>query len=103
MCLSINTKTVSVINTSLADYSDLIKFQIYPNPNNGLFMIALENNSKDVVLIEIYSVSGKLVYSKQISSNNLKEQLDLSKHKKGDYLIRISSKKFVKTEKFVIN
>lgn len=64
------------------EYSDKANINIFPNPNNGLFNVTIPehmNNSK----IEIYSVLGQLILSKQLNSEHT--WLDFGKNK-GIYL-----------------
>ncbi|MCK4288913.1 MAG: T9SS type A sorting domain-containing protein [Bacteroidales bacterium] len=89
---------VSGIN-SIA-YSDN-SLSIYPNPNNGVFSIALQNTvAKSEV--EIYNVHGEKVYAisnvKRITSN----EIDLSKFPKGIYFVKIYDGDEIYTEKVVI-
>ena len=73
--------------------------EIYPNPSNGKFTI---NSNGAISSIEVYNLTGKLLYS----DYNLKRQnsvdIDLSNLQKGIYVARISDGKQVLTEKVII-
>jgi len=73
--------------------------QIFPNPNNGLFTININQTAKS---IKIFNLTGKLLYT----DNNLKRQtsinIDLSDLQKGIYFARIQDSKQVVTEKIII-
>jgi len=74
-------------------------YKLYPNPNDGIFAISSNNVLSS---IEIYNLTGKLLYS----NNNLKRQtsvdIDLSDLQKGIYFARIQDSKQVVTEKIII-
>jgi hypothetical protein len=60
---------------------------IFPNPNNGSFTIDLENTENAVV--KIYIISGQLILQKILAENTTK--IDLTKHSKGMYLVKIET------------
>ncbi len=60
-------------------------FEIYPNPNNGVFTI----NSKDVIQkIEVTNISGQLLAQETIDSKT--HQLQLYNFAQGIYFIKVS-------------
>ena len=72
---------------------------IYPNPNNGTFIISQNNTNKTE--IEITNIVGELIYKTNIS--NQQATIDLSKETKGTYFVRASdSNKNVTNKKIVI-
>jgi len=85
---------VNPISVNIISSSDLY---IHPNPTNGLFNIVTENNDSR---IEIYSVNGRLVYSKK--SNSFQTQIDLSSLVKGIYFIKVYSKNSVVNSKIIL-
>jgi hypothetical protein len=65
---------------------------IYPNPNDGRFIIDTEGINK----IEIYNAVGKVVY---LTGN--KDEIDLSGYESGIYLVRITTERAMFTEKLI--
>jgi Secretion system C-terminal sorting domain/SprB repeat len=64
-----------------------IEFEVYPNPSEGLFKIDMgEFNTYD---LRIFDISGKVVYSETINSQNA--LVDISHLESGAYLIKIKS------------
>lgn len=59
-----------------------MKVSIYPNPNNGIFMIEGQEGA-----LEIYNSIGEIVYSNKITMQNT--EIDLSSHPKGVYLVQM--------------
>ncbi|MBN8692818.1 MAG: T9SS type A sorting domain-containing protein [Bacteroidetes bacterium] len=75
-----NTATVSVVVSACTDIANIeqtkAQFIVYPNPNNGNFVIEL-NGFNGTSSIEIYNSIGKLVYSQDLTTekNNLTTNL----------------------------
>ena len=79
---------------------DARQFIIYPNPNNGNFFVEFKNNSENN--LNIYSIIGKLVYSKSV--NKMVLEIDLSQINNGIYFIEVFDKnsKLFTTKKLII-
>lgn len=63
--------------------------KIFPNPNNGIFVVELPENSQSVL---IYNSLGELVYRNEEKSSGNSIKIDLTRHGKGIYSIRILDK-----------
>jgi hypothetical protein len=59
--------------------------KIYPNPSNDILNIEIENSNS--TRIELYDVSGTLMFSKAIHSSS--EQIDVSGFSRGVYLVKL--------------
>ena len=68
---------------------DKINFDIIPNPNNGVFNIIFEKTMNGLSKINIYDIGGKIIYNKDITSNDNK--INLSNIEKGIYLITVEN------------
>ena len=86
--------------TGIDDFHDL-KVAIYPNPSSeGKFFIELDKDISTETYIEIVDFFGKLILTKTMLSS--REEIDLSGHPKGIYLIRIrSGRTLIKTGKLI--
>jgi hypothetical protein len=88
------------IATSLSDISDIEEVGIYPNPTSGLLYIGFNALSKKDVNIELISVTGSKLMSKEVKNviGKYSTTLDLSKVAAGVYLLKFSTDKgdFVK-------
>ena len=75
--------------------------QVYPNPNNGTFRIALKNPTDRIQAIEITDILGKVVFVTNNINVNLfeGENLGLSR---GVYTVKINSRNSSSIEKLVI-
>jgi len=91
-CVTVNKLYLNELNTS--------KIEVYPNPNNGIFTIKLVDIDK-YNLIEIWSMLGQKLDERMIE-NSQSIVLDLSKHPKGVYLLKINHQNQVFTQKIII-
>ena len=70
-------------------------FQIFPNPTKGLVNINVNNLDVNTPLqITVLNMNGQTVMSKEVNpaAANFEEQIDLSDHAKGIYMLNIQSK-----------
>ncbi len=79
--------------------NELTGVSIYPNPNNGKFIIELPIMN-EAVKIEIVSLTGQVLSEKV--TNNLKNEFDFSNFERGIYFIRITGNKVSGIKKVVI-
>ena len=84
-------------STAINDVKDL-QFNVYPNPSNGEFVIALDANAKyDVTVI---NVLGQAVYATSI--NTMETIIDLSNFDKGVYTVELKNNNATYTEKVIV-
>ena len=78
----------------------------YPNPNNGVFTLLMDNFKGDKIKVQVYSEMGGLVYAEEIGDNNpdgyMQRTLDLSDLARGIYFIKVISDDQTSTERIVI-
>ncbi len=78
---------------------------IYPNPNNGEFVLNI--NTKDVkeLAVKIVNIQGKEVYNKTNFNNltTINEPISLDNNAKGIYFVVITTDKGITTHKLVVN
>lgn len=74
--------------------------RIYPNPNNGIFSVWIEETSGNGAIAEIFNTTGCNIYSSYITGNY--EMINLSRYPAGIYFLQIQTennsiiKKFIK-------
>lgn len=75
----------AVVNVTTLETLD---HNIYPNPSTGKFIVNLPANISNAAL-EIFDISGRIIDSRSLFSFN--PTIDLTGHKAGVYLVRITS------------
>jgi N-acetylneuraminic acid mutarotase len=65
--------------------------KIYPNPTDNLLNIEINNTGSQGVKIEILTITGELISTKEYKNINASfaEQIDLSNYAKGIYLVKV--------------
>ena len=100
-CINKDTITQVVTNCNTTGIQHTLgnnkQISIYPNPNNGSFVIEPNNAVKQIM--QIHDVNGKLVFSQTISG---KTNIDASNFNEGVYNIRISNNEGVTNKRLVI-
>jgi hypothetical protein len=78
--------------------------KIFPNPATGIVNIQVKTKNKYNLVLEIHSVTGKLIFRKQLSNNDMKfmEELDVNNLSPGLYFISIKGEKLLKPEKLIV-
>jgi len=78
---------------------------IYPNPNMGDFTISLSSTSNSIYIIEIFNMTGQVIYKEKINVTQgvNKNAITLDGIPQGIYMVKISNEEFSKTEKIIIS
>lgn len=73
--------------------------KLYPNPNNGAFEIAVSEQLKGNLNVEVYDIYGKVIYTHTYDNNTFTVNIpDLSS---GMYIVRLSYNDISETIKFI--
>ncbi len=92
----------SVYVSEIADNSLNSNFKLSPNPSNGKFSIKANNPKMNVKSqIEVYNMIGEKIYISEFSQQAIND-IDLSGHPKGVYLVKINDGEKNNNEKIVI-
>ncbi len=100
---TLNSWSIEICTSSLGvDSQTANTFGIYPNPNNGQFVLSLsaplDNNTKG----RLYNIQGKLIQEVQVSGNRLQQNLQLENVSQGIYLFEVNDGKSKIVEKLII-
>jgi hypothetical protein len=68
---------------------------IYPNPNNGQFII----NGIEDASVDVYSITGKII-TKQLSTNGF---INIENISNGVYFIKITTEEGIVTKRFTVS
>ncbi|MEL6653783.1 MAG: T9SS type A sorting domain-containing protein, partial [Bacteroidota bacterium] len=76
-------------------------FQVYPNPNAGVFTVRLAERPTTSVEMSVYQLNGQLLNT--ISTNTQEQQFDLSDQPAGIYLVKVRTEEGILTQKVTKN
>jgi len=99
----VETITVTPVSTDIVSLEG--SFDIYPNPNDGNFIITGSDLMVDELEIDLYNLLGQKVWSRQleISGNKINESFDLGDLPSGTYLLKLASDGRQSTNKIIVN
>jgi beta-glucanase (GH16 family) len=101
-----DNKSVLALNNNYVPFieQNLFWFNIYPNPNKGIFTIYVQTlNNQEQLQLQVIDVYGKQLLAQQIN-NSVNHQIDLSAYSKGIYYVSVtSSSGFREVKKVVVN
>lgn len=81
--------------------NEIAEFSVWPNPNNGIFNIFV--NEQDIINVKIIDVLGKETFTKEMNfSNSSTNQIDLSHLTKGIYFIALEKNGQSSVKKLII-
>lgn len=91
----------SIVSSSIAANNEAFIIKLYPNPNNGKFILENEGTSTDI-RIKIVDVIGNEVFDQELF--NPKTELDISACARGIYFVKIfSNRKQAGVKKMVVH
>ncbi|MFC2086232.1 M6 family metalloprotease domain-containing protein [Bacteroidota bacterium] len=91
---------ISVVVDDIADLSIENSILIYPNPNSGNFTINLNSSGILISCIDIYDLSGKIIYSEK--PVNKTSEIALQNIEAGIYTVKMSSDKGIVYKKILV-
>jgi hypothetical protein len=97
---SINSDTVNIIVTGMNE-QQVQRLSIHPNPSKGEVTITTKDNLH-IDKIELFDVTGKLVWEEKIQQRGQQIKLNLSLIPKGIYFLRAHSSKETIQKKLLI-
>ena len=100
--VSYDTITVTVTGIGLDKYG-LSDFKLYPNPNNGKFVVENIANTGGDVTIEVVNLTGVILYTNVIKpGTNGSHEIDLRGYAPGMYQVRVSNSAGTGVKPFVL-
>ena len=92
--IKINGDNINGLNSQIQNLS----FILYPNPNNGEFILDTDQSNSIFQIIYIY---GRGI--KEMKINNKKTRVSIKNLKSGFYIARMRIKNKIKEQKLIIN
>ena len=83
---------INIYDNHDVDYSPL-NFDIFPNPNSGVFQLFLENHQVENITIDIFDVTGKIILNESVNFDSHATKIlnyNLNFLSKGIYYIKLS-------------
>lgn len=95
---------VNITNVSIKAQNLQENINIYPNPNQGKFVVNSLDLIADKVSLELFDVQGKSLYRAEEKVNNgFTHEIKVANLSKGVYLLKVSDGKGVTTQKIMID
>ena len=101
-CVAIDMVMVS--STSLKEIDFSLKFNLFPNPNDGHFMISLNQLTGKNIDMKIFDVAGKLIqeFDFEKTQDIFEQKIDVSHLSRGSYEVLISDGEMSGHKRFII-
>jgi uncharacterized repeat protein (TIGR01451 family) len=86
-----DTIVLNCIGVPTADLNSIVQlFDVYPNPNKGVFTIKLNTIKSEKIQLNILNYLGQTIKSTLINSDNYAEEFNLSTMPNGIYLVQLT-------------
>jgi subtilisin-like proprotein convertase family protein len=83
--------------------SELSRFMVYPNPNNGNFNVQLKNVVSDKLELNVYDTSGRKIFNRNYSTQGeFNENIQLNTIQAGVYLLSIFDGEQTQVQRIII-
>jgi len=94
---------VNIVTSNLSKLTEEYGLYIFPNPCSGKFKIQISKLKSEVEML-IMNIHGQEILRDKfvINSSSYNKEIDLSNLSKGIYYINFRNKKFIRTEKLVV-
>lgn len=79
-----------------------LSLNVYPNPNNGDFILMFDSKESTIANLEIVNLLGQIVTFKSIQINKLTNSIPISLTTNGIYIVKLSSNGFVGQTRIVV-
>ena len=82
-----------------------LEIKLYPNPNNGRFIIESDRFELKDVVLEIFNEKGQLIWNREIDDEigTLRESVELDNVPDGLYLLRVRNNSGMINKRFIIS
>ena len=95
------SESIYVVKTGIdTQFKSDFKYNIFPNPNTGIFSFRIDSNPLDKLTLRLINSIGQTIEVRQ--AENVTEDFDISHLSKGVYHLVISSDDYQKSEKIMV-
>ncbi len=101
--LDINALTESLVEENINTELEFKRFELFPNPTNGLLTVKFSTSNEMPLRVAILDVAGKEIFSEDVVQSTMvyERQIDLTSNTPGIYILKITQDKKVFTEKII--
>ena len=102
-CNNLFKNQVEINNVESLNKNENTNGVLSPNPNNGIFTIQLEGWVENPITLDLYDITGRLIWNKSIIPlNNISSiNCNLINFNEGLYILKVSNKTVVRTLKVI--
>jgi hypothetical protein len=103
-CSSIQSADVNVVLTGIKNNKSEVQLSVVPNPNNGLFDIAISAFSVKNYKLRLFTISGQTILEEDwlVKSGKNSKSINLTGMDKGIYYLSIISEEGVATQSIIV-
>jgi len=93
------------INMPVVQNLSIEALQIFPNPNQGIFILKFNLPNQESTIIRIYEASGKVIYENNLGEfqGDFREQININNKASGAYYLMIQQGKTSISKKVIIS
>jgi PKD repeat protein/photosystem II stability/assembly factor-like uncharacterized protein len=105
-CTNSDTMMLKVVLCgNVSEIEDQMNILLFPNPSDGLFTLRVEGAISERVKMDIISLQGKTIYSREINLNGAQQDilLNLQAQAPGLYMIRLQGNHILRIERILIH
>lgn len=82
--------------------SNLVNYNVYPNPSNNIFNVDFQLEERDDVTLRVIDINGRVVHTEELKAvEQYNGSIDLSDHANGMYLLVVSTSGGVEHSKLI--
>lgn len=90
------------LRTDIGETTNVGKLTIAPNPTSGLINLNVEMNNVEDLIVRVTNISGQTVLTQRFeAAKSINQNLDLSQHANGIYIVSLTTAKGTLTRKVV--
>ena len=84
-------QTVEIVLSSVFDSEILTLFSVYPNPNNGLFILEIEGSPSKFIEVNLIDLLGRVILDTEVEfiSGKLYKTFDLKDIESGSFILQV--------------
>ena len=102
-CISPRAEVKVLVGNGIDEEDASVKYDLYPNPNNGEFILNINSRLNDNIAVTVLDINGKIVYSEHLHvKGKTNKKFDFGNFPKGVYFLKLVNSQNVHNEKIII-